>query len=204
MDTDNTPYSIQRPRDWEAVAGYSRGGAKPARDVAKRAFEELLANIRLDHCVFHPKVVNAMLRRAPARIEAENFGHGGAGVSYGLSNCLARSRFYRLDEPVSIMAQDSQRPGSNQYIVLSATEWTAYAISSDAPKRWDLTARVRAESPAEVRMMINDQALDLKVTEKGWVERKLESVPFKRGVNELKWMITRGTVELDWLEVTTE
>ena len=202
MDTDNTPYSIQRPRDWEAVAAYSRGGAKPARDVAKKAFDELLVNIRLEHCAFHPNVVNAMLRRAPVRIEAENFGHRGPGVSYGVTNGLARSRFYRLEEPVSILAQESQRPGSSQYIRLSAAEWTAYSLSSDASKRWDITARVRAEkSPAEVRWFINGEAFDLKIAEKGWVEKKLGAVSLKCGVNEIKWVITRGTADLDWLGV---
>ena len=202
IDAENSPYSIPRPEGWEAVARYSRGGAKPARDLAKKAFDELLVKVRLDHCAYYPSVVNAMLRRAPARIEAENFGHRGPGISYAVTNSLARSRFYRLDDAVSIMPQESQRPRSSQYIILSATEWTAYTISSEAPKLWDLTARVRAEeSPAEVRLLVNGQPLDLKITEKGWVERKLGAVQFKRGANELKWMITRGTADLDWLGV---
>jgi hypothetical protein len=119
-----------------------------------------------------------------------------------VSNCLALSRFYRVEEPVNIMAQESQRPGSSQYIRLSASEWTAYTISSDDRKPWAITARVRAESlPAEVSLLINGQPFDLQIMEKDWLERKLGAVPLKRGVNELKWKITRGTVDLDWFAV---
>src|SRR5262249_30748360 len=39
MDARNAPCSIFRPKNWEAVAAYSRGGAKPAREVAKEAFD---------------------------------------------------------------------------------------------------------------------------------------------------------------------
>jgi len=202
MDSDNEPYSIRRPRDWAAVIGFSRGGVKPAKEVVKKAFDELLVNIRLDHCDYHPNVVNAMLRRAPARIEAENFGRQGLGISYAVSNGSSRSRFYRVDEPVTIMAEESQRPRSSQYITLSAAEWTAYMISSDAPKLWDITGRVRAgKLPAEGKLFINEQAFDVKITEQGWVEKKLGTVPLKAGLNNLKWMITRGTADLDWLGV---
>ena len=77
MDTRNTPYSIKLPAQWAAVAAYSRDGEKPSREIAQQAFDELLVNIRLENCVFFPDVVNAMLRRAPGRIEGENFGRTG-------------------------------------------------------------------------------------------------------------------------------
>src|SRR4029077_12368301 len=82
MATRNTPYSIKPPEHWDAVVAYSRGEEKPSREVAQKAFDELLENIRLENCQFFPDVVNSMMRRAPARIEAGNFGHEGLDKSY--------------------------------------------------------------------------------------------------------------------------
>ena len=202
MDAENNPYSVNRPENWGAVVAYSRGGEKPARDVAKKTFDELLSNIQLAHCTFHPGVVNAMLRRAPARIEAENFGQQGAGVSYAVTNPNFRSKYYRQDEPVRIELQESERRRSSGYIVLAANEWTAYTISSEAPRSYDITLRARAaESSAEGKLAVNEHIFDVKVDDKDWAEMKLGTVSLKPGANQLKWSVTRGTAALDWLEL---
>jgi hypothetical protein len=203
MDAENNPYSVNRPQNWGAVVAYSRGGEKPVREVGKKAFDELLVNIQLAHCTFHPGVVNAMLRRAPARIEAENFGQQGKGVSYAVSNPNFRSKFYRQDEPVRIEVQESQgRRQSSQYVVLSANEWTAYNISSEAPNSYELVVRARAEeAPVQAKLFVNDRVQDVKLDNKDWSEVKLEAVQLRKGANQIKWSVTRGRVDLDWIDV---
>lgn len=202
LDADNCPYSIKRPENWDAVAAYSRGGAKPSKEVAQRAFDELLVNLRLTNCVYHASVVNAMFRRAPARIEAENFGQGGAEVSYHVTNGLTRSKFYRLEQPVTIITEESGRRRSLQYVVLSTGEWTAYTIDSQAFKEWNITAKARAkELPAEAKLFINGREVGLKLSSKEWAEVKLGTLQLKAGANQLKWMVTQGQVDLDWIAV---
>ena len=102
METRNTPLSIKAPSQWDAVAAYSRGGDKPARETAQKAFDELLVNIRLENCVPFPDVVNAMLRRAPARIEAENYGQEGQNKSFFVKDSNHHSQRYRVSEPVCV------------------------------------------------------------------------------------------------------
>jgi endoglucanase len=202
MDTSNTPYSINRPADWEAVAAYSRGDAKPPREIAQRALDELLVNIRLPNCVYFPDVVNAMLRRAPVRIEAENFAQDGPGVAFSVKNNSSRSRFYRLDQPVPISVRETQRRRSDQFITLSADEWTAYRVEQDADGPATITLQVRAvQAPAEVQLRVNDQTVDVTISEKSWTAIKLKPVRLKRGINQFKWVIQRGAVDLDWLDV---
>lgn len=82
MDATNGSCSIKAPEGWDAIRSYSRGGDKPSAELAQKAFDQLLVNIRLENCVFFPDVVNAMFRRAPGRIEAENYGHDGPNQSY--------------------------------------------------------------------------------------------------------------------------
>lgn len=202
MDTANTPYSINRPQHWAAVAAYSRGGAKPDRKIAEQAFAELLVNIRLEKCVYHAGVVNAMLRRVPARIEGENFGHEGSDASYRVNSKARRSKFYRTEDPVPVQVRETQRPRTDQFILLSTNEWTVYKIESNSPRLCAITLRVCAvESPAAAQLQINDRSVDVTVSEKSWAEVKLDAMPFNRGVNQLKWTVKRGSVGLDWLDV---
>ncbi len=84
MEARNAPYSFKSPENWNAIRAYSRkaGAAKPSPEIAQKAFDELLQNIRLENCIFFPDVVNALFHRVPGKVEAENYGHEGLNHSY--------------------------------------------------------------------------------------------------------------------------
>jgi aryl-phospho-beta-D-glucosidase BglC (GH1 family) len=202
MDSENGPISVKRPSDWDAVVGYSRGGVKPKSELAQKSFDELLQNIRLENCVYHPRVVNAMMRRIPSRIEAENFGPNGRGISYSVKNSNQRSKYYRVNESVPVSIGESQRPRSSQYITLKESEWTAYTIDSAATLKCEITLKARAVGEsAEVELMIGEHPLTVKISSNEWAEIKLGTAQFDRGANRLKWLVKQGTAELDWIEV---
>jgi aryl-phospho-beta-D-glucosidase BglC (GH1 family) len=202
MDTANTPYSIKRPAGWDAVAAYSRGRTKPARETAQRTLDEFLRNIRLENCAYYPDVVNAMLRRAPVRIEAENYGQAGPGISYQVNQPTNRSHYYRLETAVPVKIHTTQRPRTDQFIVLTTNEWTSYQIECDAARITTLILSVRAEvTPAQAQLRINDQIVSVPVTTKSWTEIKLTTLPLQQGSNQIKWTVQRGTIELDWIDV---
>jgi endoglucanase len=96
MDANNGPYSIERPAGWDEIVALSRGRQKPSREVAQRAFDELLENIKLENCKFFPDVVNAIFRRVPGKVEAENYGHDGAGTSYFVKDTGQKSKFFTV------------------------------------------------------------------------------------------------------------
>jgi hypothetical protein len=204
MDTENTPCSVKLPAQWAAVAAYSRDGEKPSREIAQQALDELLVNIRLENCVFFPDVVNAMLRRTPGRIQGENFGHDGQNNSYFVSNTNRLSQHYRLPEPVPITARATAHPkASDQNITLNAKEWTAYRINSDASRDYPITIKVKAAgSPAEVRLISGDQVRAVTIAQNTWQEIKLDAIHLNRGPNHLKFLVTRGTADLDWIELS--
>jgi hypothetical protein len=202
LDAGNAPYSIKAPARWKEIVGYTHGGTKPEPAVARAAFSELLGNLRLENCVFYPAVVNAMLRRVPARIEGENYGQGGVNVSYSVADSSRRSANYRTNEPVPVVAGEPGRRWSVQYISLSAEEWTAYSIDSLASQGCAVTIRVRAEkAPAEAQVVVGEQVLDIKIPSEDWSELKLGPVTLERGINRIRWVVRRGTVDLDWLDV---
>jgi hypothetical protein len=203
MDTHNTPYSINLPAHWEAVTEYSRGGSKPSSEVAREAFAELLANIRLTNCVFFPDVVNATLRQAPARIEGENFGHEDLNKSYFVKSPSRLAKVYRTSEPVMITAYGTNRWNSGQYITLDSTEWTAYAIRSDVPKDYRLTVRAKAvQAPAQARISIGTQVRNVTISSNSWSEINLGAISLVGGQNRIVWRVEAGVADLDWLDLS--
>jgi hypothetical protein len=202
LDADNGPISVKRPAQWDAIVAFSRGDAKPSSETAQSAFDELLKNIRLENCVYHPSVVNAMLRKIPSRIEAENFGYNGRGISYAVKDATRRSKYYRSGEPVPINVGESRRPHSSQFVTLSATEWTAYTIDSHAQEDCEIIVRARAASgPAQAELSVGQNTFAVSLTDNAWKEIKLGAMQFSRGANRLKWAVKQGTADLDWIDV---
>lgn len=204
MDTQNTPYSINRPTDWQQISAYSRGGGamKPSRDTAQKVFDELLQNIRLENCVFFPDVVSAILRRVPGRVEAENYGHEGADKSYFVNNNKQNSKFYRTSEPVPVEVIESTGEWrSQQSIRLAAGEWTAYAVDSQQPQ--SLTPVVRAKPavfPAVFELSLDTCNESASLTTNGWQEVRFKPVRFAKGSNHLQLAVKSGTVFFDWAD----
>jgi len=201
----NAPCSIKVPGQWQQIMVYSNGGPKPAAEVAQQAFDELLVNLRLENCDYFPAIVNSMLRRAPVRIEAENYGRQGADISYHVEDATNHSKFYRQDEPVKITASSRGRRQSEEFITLKTAEWTAYTIVSGTAAKYAITVRVRAQDgPAEAQLEVNDHILSAPITQNDWTEIKLGPAALNRGPNHLKWVVKQGAVDLDWINVMEE
>ncbi len=198
MDSRNAPYSVKHPQNWEVIMAYSRGreAEKPTPEVAQKAFDELLQNIRLENCVYYPDVVNAMFRRVPGKVEAENYGHEGANVSYSVKDTVTMAKYYRTSEPVPV-----ERVGaSGQAIRLSAGEWTAYTVNSLTAKTYALTVRARAEvGPAVLEVFVNGAGQEMTADETNWTEIKLKPVSFELGTNQVKLSIKSGVAGVDWM-----
>ena len=202
MDTRNTPYSIKPPAQWEAVTAYSRGGDKPSPETAQKAFDELLVNIRLANCDFSPEVVNSMLRQAPVRIEGENYGQAGQNKSYFVMDTNHLSKYYRRSEPVSVTLLETNRRQSSQYITMSAPEWAAYTIWSDAPKEYSLTMKAKsADTPTDIQIVVGDRVRQVTISGTNWSEIKLGTIALAQGTNHLKWCVKSGVADLDWIEL---
>jgi len=204
MEARNAPCSIKSPEGWEAIAAYSRGGTnKPAPAVAQKVLAQLLKNIRLEQCVFFPDVVNALFRRVPGRVEAEDYGHQGLNQSYFVKNSRQASKYYRQSEPVPVELIEtggSQRR-SAQGIRLGAEEWTAYSVNSLEARSYETVVRAKAESaPAVFELSLNDHVQQQAVDGKGWVELKLKPAEFVAGPNRLTLRVKSGVACFDWAE----
>jgi hypothetical protein len=197
MDTTNTPYSINRPTGWDQVVAFSRGKEKPPADVARKALNELLENIKLENCVYFQDVVNAILHRVPGKVEAENYGHEGKGISYFVSDASRKSDYYRKSEPVPVIIADEK--GAQKSIRLQAGEWTAYTVNSLTKQKLQGTIRVKADkAPASLTFSTGKQKQSYEIDDTDWKEIDLGSIKLSEGKNRLKLYVDRGLVLCDW------
>ncbi len=203
MEASNGPCSIKAPQGWDAVQAYSRGEAKPSVEQAQKAFDELLENIRLENCVMHPDVVNAMFRRVPGRVEAENYGHEGPNQSYFVKDVSQRSKLYRVSEPVIVESiEGGGRGGSQQGIRLGEGEWTAYAIRSLTARDCAAVLRAKADGGTSVvAVSLGGRTQDATISQGDWTEIPLTALSLSQGDNRLKILARSGAVHLDWISL---
>jgi endoglucanase len=200
MDTRNTPFSISPPKKWVLISDYSKGGAKPSPEIARPIFQELLANIRLTNCVFYPEVVNAMLRRAPVRIQAENFGPEGSGKSFRVMKTSKLSAFYRPHEAVPIDQTSTGR--NNEFAIqLQPGEWTAYTVAIEKSGQYGISIRAKpAAEQAELELQIGSEKKRISLTTRDFSELPLGTFTLQSGLLKLR-VSAVGAVQVDWIEI---
>ena len=209
MDTTNTPYSIIKPEGWEKIAAFSRGGEKPSEEEAKIILDQFLENIKLANCEYYPKVANAIFRRLPARIEAENYSHRGNGVSYRLADTLSTSQHYRTNEPVKILAlphanQVNDRNKNQDFAVqLKAGEWLHYQVNSSIDQILKVLVKVKADSDApEFHLELDERIINVNANfqNKNFVYGSSVPATIKKGRHNLKLVVDKGSIVVDWFE----
>jgi endoglucanase len=176
-----------------------------SKESAQKVFNQLLQNIRLENCQFYPEVVNAIFRRVPARIEAENYDHEGPGKSYSIRGAAQNAKYYRTSEPVPVSLIDTGGRRGGQAIQLNAEEWTSYSFTSLSAQRYQLKLRVRPVStPAAFKVSVGPFTREISVTEPGWAEVAAGAVDLPGGESQLKFAVTQGELEFDWLSFAAD
>lgn len=202
MDTQNTPYSIKKPGNWDLISAYTKGGPKPDSVTAEKILNEFLGNIKITNCDYYEDVCNAILTRIPGKIEAENYGHQGFNRSYFVLDSTRRSAFYRKNEPVQIRldSKDDGRFQSEQSIELQKSEWVAYDFKSLDNKKYRLTMRASAGmAAAGVSIWINNKKINLVVKSKEPGELTIGEFNLKTGDNKIRILATSDILILDWI-----
>jgi hypothetical protein len=166
----------------------------------------------------HTDVVNAMFRRVPGRVEAENYGHDGPNQSYFVKDASLRSKLYRVSEPVIVEPiEGGERGGSQQGLRLGEGEWTAYVIRSLTARDYAAVLRAKAEGgTAVVEVSLGGRTQDvtvsqgdwteiplaaLSLSQGDWTEIPLAALSLSQGDNRLKILAKSGTACLDWISL---
>jgi len=70
METTNSPYSIQTPKDWAVLSKAISESVFLDKKQTESILWEYLENVKLEHCTYIPNVANALFRRPPLTIPA--------------------------------------------------------------------------------------------------------------------------------------
>ncbi|PKP44529.1 MAG: glycoside hydrolase [Bacteroidetes bacterium HGW-Bacteroidetes-13] len=203
MDTQNTPYSIKKPENWDLISEYTRKGPKPDSALAEKALNDFLENIKLANCDYFEDVTNAIFNRIPGIIEAENYGHEGYNRSYFVLDTLNKSEFYRKDEPVKIKldSKDKDQFWSEQSVELQKTEWVVYNFESLESREYQLALRASTKTkPSKIIIIVNGKKYHFTINNKDLDIVNTGTFNLMKGKNKVQILVKSNTLKLDWLK----
>ncbi len=204
MDTQNTPFSIKKPDNWDLISEFTKNGPKPDSALAEKAFNDLLENIKIENCDYFEDVCNAINTRIPGKIEAENYGFEGYNISYFVLDTLNKSEFYRKNEPVQIQldSKDNEQFWSDQSVILQKSEWLVYDFKSLESKEYQFTLKASSgDKPTKLEIEINDKKINFTVNNNGLREVILGIFELNKGENKVKIIVKSNYIKLDWIEI---
>ncbi|HAZ02687.1 MAG TPA: glycoside hydrolase [Marinilabiliales bacterium] len=206
MDTRNTPYSIVKPANWDAIAEYSHNGIRPEKEVAEKILNDLLTNIKLVNCEYQKEVVASIFRQVPGKIEAENYGHGAYGKDYFVRDTTSKAAVYRTwgYVPIELIETDSitqqKRNGTEQCIVLNREEWSRYSFYCLTDAEMQLRVKLFAsEVPANIQLMCGEHEFEETLTKTGWDTLTVSGLLLNEGQNSMTIKSMDASVKVDWI-----
>ncbi|MBJ6359763.1 cellulase family glycosylhydrolase [Paenibacillus sp. GCM10012307] len=219
MDTDNSPCSIRKPAGWDELVAYLNGGARPTQEEAERILQDYLDHLPLEHCDYHPEVVNALLRKVPLRIPAIFYGYQGEGSGYHVGESVAHQLGFRQNDGTDIRFVHSERAIPNfQHgggeawsedeklsVRLKPDDWLAYELNLSASTDvLNIVLHVKPEaSDTVLDVIVNDQhTAHLHLYGQDWVANRSQLTgAFAAGRHTLKVRVREGQAALEWINV---
>jgi len=191
-------YSVKEPEGYDKIVEFSRGGEKPSKELAEKAFTQLLENIKIENCDFLEHISQSILRQVPARVYAVNYGHDGAGFSFWANDTI-NAEYYRKNEPVKtvLLPADTTKRWQNRdiAILLNYEEGTLYKVFATNDFNATVTLKVKANQPnSDFSFSVNGMVNQFSVPDTTWTELKVENAKFITGKNTLKTEVSDGSV----------
>lgn len=209
----NNPLQIKINPGYQEILNYWRGEAvEPSEEEAYKAFLQLAENTRIENCIIHYGVIDAMMRQPQSDstkafrevlvagetvIPATHYDVGKNGIAYkdtGVGNYYVSTGGDReawnnghtfRNDGVDIFREDNKL-----YIGdIEEGEWLQYSFKAEEEGRYDISIQVSAEKEAalagiELNRSIAGE-LEILQTSGDWKWMKLENINLKKGDNKL-------------------
>ena len=190
MEKVNSPWSVNKPDNWDALLKYIKGGRKPLKKEAIAMFDSYLENMKIENCREFPDVNAALFRTPPVTLRGADFDPlPGKGESY--SGAREETSFiYQAGTNMAIRVEEGH----------DLTEDTGWA-------RWGIMSVELAAKEFAVYTINNPKegcklSLDLTVKENGSVSvsqdgKLIGSAPVATGAtssgNKIEFTLRAGT-----------
>jgi len=155
---------VQKPAGYQAILNYWRNtGPKPSTNAAMNGLMALAQPTRLENCVLHPDVFDALLRPEPHGVTLPFKSHSVPGVIFAADYDLGRPGEAYLDQSPSDPHNSGNAYRNDSVDIESGTDasptigfnvgwleagdWMKYSVKPAAPGPYAFSARVAANSP---------------------------------------------------------
>lgn len=194
----NNPLEVKVPANYQKILDFWTGkGPKPSADEAYQGLMELAENVKLENCIYHKDVIDAMFRQVKSDavvpfeenkiidnslVKAVDYDMGRNGFAYmdkdtgnyyisveSERNIGNRGHAYRNDG-VDI-TQETEDPDSYYISHFETGEWLQYTVELPAKKLYNLTFTVASENMGgQLELLVNGerQAIVIVLNTKGW------------------------------------
>jgi len=206
MDTTNSPYSIQTPKDWALLSKAIAESTTLDKKLTESILLEYLQNIKLEHCTYMPHVANALFRRPPLTIPA---------VFYDWNTNLkfTPSRFnvgYRVEDGTEIRFLDSTKTAPNfghgQGQAWAKEDWLtlighegdvySYRVYLKHKQEYQVTIELVAEHSSNLEITVGRQVRIVQLMDQNKKTLNIGSFVFDQGNNEVRLKVQSGRIRL--------
>lgn len=220
----NNPLEIRVTPGYEDLLRYWAGtGPRPSAEAAYATMMQMAENSRLENCIIHADVIDAMFRQVRSAetrpFRRHHVREAIQAVDYDLGR--NRSAYFDTDTSEHYISTGTARTGWNSgrtyrndgvdiargkedgnYFVTKTEdgEWLQYTVSADAPGRYTMAIRVSAAgSGGRLSVSANGQDLAaVAVTGSGenWQDVTVKNVLLRKGPNQIRLRIEKGGFNL--------
>lgn len=208
----NNPLEVKVPTGYEKILNYWDGkGEKPSAEEAAAALKELANNLKLENCIYHKDVVDAMFRQTKSNqtipftrselskaltIRAIDFDLGRNRYAYsdkdtgnyyistgGQRTAGNNGRMYRNDG-VDIASDEN-----GMFVEMEEGEWIQYTVYAKEKATYAVSFSIRSAKPASVKLETNGVAgnnVNVPAKENTWQTISPGKVSLKKGENKLR------------------
>jgi len=175
---------------------------------------EFAENLKLENCIYHKDVVDAMFRQTRSNevipfkviqaktdvsVNAADYDLGRNGFAYfdkdtanywvsGNRSMGNKGHTYRND------GVDIFNEGKTVFVgSFEKGEWLQYTIKSNVDHSYSLMLRIRSGTPAQIEIAVNGKASMVGIsTAEKWKDVVVKNVLFKKGMNILRVKVLEG------------
>jgi endoglucanase len=225
------PLTVVETQNYKDLLSYwNNNGTKPSAATAKATLMELAENLKMENCVYHKDVIDAMFRQVhddttlpfaankiPGVIYASDYDLGKYNrayvdtdtatyhVSTGSYTAWNSGWTYRNDG-VDIQSNSDSDPDANKLNVgwTANGEWLLFTLNVDSSAAYNITLRYSASSATSViRLNINgiDQTSSITLpATTDWGNITISDVILYKGVQKFKFFIEKGGANFGYLK----
>jgi endoglucanase len=219
----NNPLQVKAPANYQKLLDFwSNKGPKPSADEAYQGLMELASNLKLENCIYHPDVIDAMMRQSKTdevipfkrheldsklTINAADYDLGRNRFAYydldsgnywvangGQRSAGNKGGFYRNDGVDIKLDEKSSLPYVSDF---QESEWMRYTIFAKKSGVFTVSITTSSETSSELSVSIGDQRSAGTVPSGStWQTTSIGKLKLLKGKNVIVVRASKGALNL--------